>query len=156
MSEKKEEKLWPIQKILSYLPECKVTERDVVPKNWGIFDNQRHFFKVGEVAVYDNEKNGEEGFLAETVKLLYIQQNKKLSLHYHAKKIEIFYLVKGSLKLELWKNGMRYICIMSERDCIKIPPHLIHQMTGLDTENILLEVSTQDMPEDSYRVIKGD
>ncbi len=92
----------------------------------------------------------------QTVKALYFNKGKKCSLHYHQSKFEIFYLLFGSLAVDLIWNAKEYSVLMKPGDSLLIERNLIHQMTGIDDVNILLEISTQDFPDDSYRIKKGD
>ena len=42
-----------------------------------------------------------------------------------------------------------------ERECMDIPPGLVHQMEALE-DSELYEFSTQHFESDSYRLVKGD
>ena len=153
--------------------ETKISPRIVVKKGWapkngnkisGIFSNKqfsKNEDKIGEIFVYhknhpwiNNAIN--PNFEVGTVKLLYFEKGKKCSLHTHVKKSEIFHLVKGNLNLTLIKDGQKETSVLLEGQSCFIRPGMIHQMTGLDEENILLEISTLDEEEDSYRIEKGD
>lgn len=135
------------------IEQCKTKETTFVKKGWGnLFISGE---RTGEMFAWDKEQDGD--FEVGTVKLLYIARNKKLSRHYHKNKSEFFIMVSGTCLIELWDETSeikRYIVGTSQR--IFVPPGLQHRMTGLDENNILLEVSTKDDPEDSYRVEKGD
>ena len=158
---------------------CKLRPREYIKKGWGMKLKKANppFIRkgahlhdpeedlVGEVFVYHTSnptpfKNPYEGrnpqFKVETVKVLYIAQDKKLSLHFHREKIEIFYLVKGRLEITLVSDGQEEIFEIHEGDSLFLPACVVHQMKGLEEENILLEVSTEDSPQDSYRIQKGD
>lgn len=139
----------------SIMPETRIGERKKILKGWGIDG-------IGETCVYDRVHNGSEDFRAETVKLLHFSKGKKCSLHSHREKFEIFYIVYGSFLLRIVgkfpdnKSNCEFLVVLKKGDSISIPQNLEHQMQGLEEENILLEVSTQDKPEDSYRTEKGD
>ena len=91
------------------------------------------------------------------------------SAHLHRIKDELFYIHSGKIKL-LWTDDKYTIedmkkvgfvrgnvnqIILRQGDNFHIPPGRLHQMIALeDTE--LFEFSTQDFPEDSIRIIKGD
>lgn len=117
-------------------------------KGWGR-EFYAHSHGDGVSAFYQNDN-------VETVKVLYFEKNKKCSLHYHQDKFEVFYMLHGSLMLELVWNGQHYFVEMIVGDYLTVPRNLIHQMTGLEETNILLEISTQDRDRDSYRISKGD
>lgn len=123
----------------------------LIPKGWGgkTEMNGRVEGSVGEV-IFDPP------FKIETTKLLYFAQGRRLSKHFHVQKSEIFYLVSGCLEVRLWdKDAEEHQIMMIPGDSLLIPPGLIHQMYG-EEESILLEVSTFDSLEDSYRIEKGD
>lgn len=131
---------------------CFLGGRKVVEKGWGgtTIDGR----KIGEVFVYHNPVV--EGFPVGTVKLLFIEQSKKLSLHFHIQKTEIFYCVCGEVEVTLIKDGETKIVTMKQHDAMIILPGMIHSMCGIGEQNILLEVSTLDYSCDSYRISKGD
>lgn len=123
-----------------------------IKKGWG-----RSYDKVGEIFAYHTDQE-EKKIDVETVKLLYMAENKKLSRHYHQLKDEFFFCVKGIFFVELWdSNGEElHQFFLKEEDRVFIPKFLQHRMTGKSHENILLEVSTKDFSDDSYRIEKGD
>lgn len=126
------------------------------PDNGYISRDYTEKYNIGEVFVYHEpfEKNKID---VKTVKLLYIAKGKRLSRHYHVEKSEFFHLVKGELKIELWdKNGKLKEFNLFENEKMFVPTGQQHRMTGVGEENILLEVSTLDSPDDSYRIEKGD
>lgn len=140
---------------LSVTPEGNVPSQVITPdvlcieKGWG-----RKEDKLGEYFAYHGH---EHPIPVETVKILYFARDKRLSRHYHVKKSEYFVLIKGALQIEIWTgDGTRHAFIMNELDRIFIKPGCQHRMTGLEEENILLEISTIDTPNDSYRIEKGD
>jgi len=157
---------------------CAIAPRIFIEKGWGVklrksappftqterLKNHTSDDLVGEVFVYHKDHPGSDGihshfnpvFEVGTVKLLYVAKNKKLSLHFHKEKEEIFYMVKGALSVTLISDGKKDVIKFEEGDTLYIPPCMVHQMKGLQKENILLEVSTKDEKIDSYRIEKGD
>lgn len=159
---------------------CLINPRVFIKKGWGIQlkqaptppfinnkgEDRKEEDLVGEVFVYHADKNPtpfnhtyfrhEPELGVKTVKVLYIAKDKKVSLHFHIKKREIFFLIKGSLEVVLISDGIKETFPLNEGDTLFIAPGMIHQMKGLEEENILLEVSSKDMASDSYRVEKGD
>lgn len=91
-------------------------------------------------------------------KILHFKKGKKCSFHVHFVKDETFRLAKGRMILrtgldeELAKADWQ---MLEVGDIYHIPVGLIHQMEALE-DSELYEFSTQDFPEDSYRIIKGD
>jgi len=135
-------------------------KRVCVNKGWGMTLPYNPGL-TGEVFVYHEELDGNNlkhpKFDVRTVKLLYVCQNKKGSLHFHKNKEEIFFCVKGSFEIKIVsKNAVVDYFKLEEGDSISIPPLTIHQIKGEGYINILLEVSTLDSPDDSYRIKKGD
>jgi len=132
-----------------------------VKKGWGY--KLKHFFSagskvlsnIGEVFVY-HKPDHQEILTPETVKILYIDKNKTLSTHFHVKKTEIFYCVHGCFKITLISDGETKTFRFNQGQSMLIRPGMVHAIAGLDDKNILLEVSTLDTPEDSYRIKKGD
>lgn len=92
----------------------------------------------------------------DTVKVLYFEKGKKCSLHYHSSKFEIFVMLIGALDVNLVYDACSYSFVLREGENFVVPQNLIHQMTGLNDVNILLELSTKDRAEDSYRIQRGD
>lgn len=137
----------------------KLRKRDMIPKGWGAFIDKSDFSKIGEILVWHNKyrfMSPQEDFEVGTVKLLYIEKDKKFSLHFHVKKTEIFYCIKGSFLVRLIADGEEENILFEPGESMLILPGMVHQMTGLEEENILLEVSTVDKKYDSYRIQKGD
>ena len=79
-------------------------------------------------------------------KLLIIHKGYRCSIHYHKKKDETFYLVKGKILMEI--NGQPRV--MKPGDKQYIAPGTKHRFTGLE-ESELIEFSTHHEEEDSYR-----
>jgi len=91
-------------------------------------------------------------------KLLYFDQGKRCSWHYHKIKDEVFYVQSGKILVKYsTDDDYRYAqeIILEPGDNFHVYTGLRHQMIALeDTE--LFEFSTQHFDEDSYRLMKGD
>ncbi len=91
-------------------------------------------------------------------KILHFHKGKKCSFHYHKLKDETFYIQSGELEVRYGFYDditMTSTKVLKAGDIFYVPVGLRHQMTAIqDTD--MFEFSTQDFPEDSYRVIKGD
>lgn len=134
-------------------------DREVVYKGWGGFRKKGIPQSIGEVFAWHNPIDGKyppTNFQVGTVKVLYIEKNKKLSLHFHLEKTELFYMVEGSLEVVLVADGIEEKVFFEKGDAMIIEPGMVHSMKGLEENNILLEVSTVDYKYDSYRIKKGD
>ena len=135
-------------------PACSlVANAEVIEKGWG-----RSVDGVGEVFAYHEPQEWERQKLhVQTVKILHIAKGKRLSRHFHLNKREYFIDAHGSLLVELWdRNGVLTEVEMRTDSRLIIEPGQQHRMTGLEDENVLVEVSTLDEENDSYRVEKGD
>lgn len=130
---------------------CFCGPEHVIKKGWGKeeflfhphYENPKHLHDLGEV---------------ETVKLLHFEKNKKLSLHFHLAKNEYFRMLVGTVYVELvdLQREEMYNFDLKEGQKIFIPAGMLHRMTGMEEKNILIEISSLDKSEDSYRLIKGD
>jgi len=91
-------------------------------------------------------------------KLLYFNEGKRCSLHYHERKKETFYLQSGKLECTFYHLDhpeIKNTVILEAGDSKKIPRRLVHQMIALE-DTVLFEFSTQHFDEDSIRLQKGD
>jgi mannose-6-phosphate isomerase-like protein (cupin superfamily) len=84
-------------------------------------------------------------------KILYLSKGYRCSIHHHQKKDEVFYILKGKVLLEA--GGKSYA--MEVGDAIRIIPYLKHRFTGITYAEIL-EFSTHDHPDDSYRTTQSE
>ena len=98
-------------------------------------------------------------------KLLYFEEGKACSLHYHKLKTETFYLESGLMECRFFdikdvdaelKNVRGLWTVMEPGDVKEIHPGLVHQMRAITGPARLFEFSTQHFDDDSYRLIKGD
>jgi quercetin dioxygenase-like cupin family protein len=91
-------------------------------------------------------------------KLLFFQEGKKCSFHYHKLKDETFYLQSGELIVRYSDGddlGKAEEITLKKGDSFYVYPGLRHQMEAL-SDSELFEFSTQHFDEDSYRIVKGD
>ena len=109
-------------------------------------------------------------------KELVLYKDKKCSVHYHKVKKETFYVVSGSMIVDLYshpftvegdldqtvdtliRNGglATKSHYMETGDSLLINPQTPHRFTGLAEETRFMEFSTQHFEEDSYRMWPGD
>ena len=93
-----------------------------------------------------------------SVKLLFFDEGKRCSWHYHNLKDETFYLQSGRILLYYGDSddlAKANDCILEPGDKFHIYRGLRHQMIAVESSE-LFEFSTEHFDEDSYRVIKGD
>ncbi len=78
-------------------------------------------------------------------KILYVETGRRLSLHFHRRKEETFYLLSGRLHLEREAaDGQMEHHVLAAGQVIHIPPGRKHRMRALEACQIL-EVSTADL-----------
>ena len=91
-------------------------------------------------------------------KLLFFDQGKECSWHYHKLKDETFYLQSGRILLYYGDSddlAEANDIVLEPGDKFHIHRGLRHQMIAVEPSE-LFEFSTQHFEDDSYRVIKGD
>lgn len=87
------------------------------------------------------------------LKVLYVKEKLPLGNHYHLKKDEIFYLLKGKGTVVLTTDKTYSRQWMFEGECILVPRGTIHTFT-LYPGSILLEAATEPYdPVDEIRAI---
>ena len=84
-------------------------------------------------------------------KLLFVRAGEALSLQYHERKDESWYVEKGRAKLEVGAvDDERDIVEIGPGDAFHFPPGTVHRVTALD-DTLILEVSTPEL-EDVVRL----
>lgn len=113
-------------------------ETQETPKGWG-----------KEVQICNNELY--------CGKFLHFNAGAKFSAHFHDKKNESFYVLKGRIRfIHIGSgNALRYSRVMEVGDVVDIPRLCVHQVEALE-ESVVIEVSTTHQDSDSYRVAPGD
>ncbi len=90
-------------------------------------------------------------------KILFFNKGATFSSHFHVKKLETFYCLKGYLKVEGINTTDATPCVMFLRkgEILNVPRLAIHKITALE-ESEIVEFSTHHDDSDSYRVAPGD
>ena len=91
-------------------------------------------------------------------KLLFFNEGKQCSWHYHKLKDEVFYLQSGRLLVRYGEEEditKAKETILEPGDSFYVYTGLRHQMYAIQ-DSELFEFSTQHFDEDSYRIQKGD
>ncbi|MBW1723684.1 MAG: cupin domain-containing protein [Deltaproteobacteria bacterium] len=90
-------------------------------------------------------------------KIMYVLPHARSSIHKHAKKDELFYVLKGPILFEVGKNIRRRREIVAhEGTIIHVPPNTWHRFTNFGSGvTQFLEASTHDDPNDSRRATKS-
>lgn len=99
------------------------------------------FDEIGETEfwIVNEEKAGYCG------KFLFVQDGQTCPYHYHNRKHETFFLVKGTLKLEI--DGEEKM--LDEGETLLLPPGTAHSFTGVGP-TLLLEVSMPSRRGDNF------
>jgi|TARA_B100001094_G_scaffold78181_1_gene74471 mannose-6-phosphate isomerase-like protein (cupin superfamily) len=82
----------------------------------------------------------------------------KFSMHFHKEKDETWFVNSGRFEVK-WidtKDAMLYSKELTPGDTWHNPPLQPHQLTCLEANSSISEVSTADSVEDNYRIIPGD
>ncbi len=91
------------------------------------------------------------------LKLLVFDGKNEGSMHFHSKKHETFYVLEGNFKIQYinTQNADEKEITLFRGESLVIPPNNPHRIICLD-KGIIIEGSSPDYPEDSFRVAKGD
>jgi mannose-6-phosphate isomerase-like protein (cupin superfamily) len=92
------------------------------------------------------------------IKKLHVNKDKQCSMHYHAKKEEVFYVRYGMIEIETidTKTGKLYRSIFCTDAMIHIKQNVPHRFRAVSDDAVLIEFSTHHEDSDSYRVQSGD
>ena len=82
-------------------------------------------------------------------KVIFIKKGESLSYQYHNKKEETIYIINGPMKLDIG-GGKDYI-VLNDGDSYKIPPLEKHRFSSIDSDVMLVEVSSYH-PDDVVRI----
>jgi len=89
-------------------------------------------------------------------RILTVEEGKKSSYHYHLKKNETFYVLDGTLEIDLSFDLHSKSTVLRKGECIDIPRYVLHRFKG-KTNVTVLEISTYDDGEDDIiRCEPGD
>lgn len=91
-----------------------------------------------------------------TLKRLVLNKGFRCSLHYHQIKDETFYIEKGHVIIQIKVQDTLKEEYKEAGDIIRIKPCVAHRFWTLDEQSSILEVSTKDIEEDSYRLIPSE
>lgn len=84
-------------------------------------------------------------------KFLHLKKDFKCSYHCHKIKTETFYVLSGSVLMKYGSEKNYSYKELEKGDSMLVLPGLYHSFIGLE-DAIILEVSTQDFKDDSYRL----
>ena len=86
--------------------------------------------------------------------LVFPKEGSNFSMHYHMIKNETWYVQKGSFQFDWIDTQLAKLqrTILNEGDVVYIEKGKPHQLTALNDDSIILEVSTEHFNSDSYRI----
>lgn len=90
-------------------------------------------------------------------KILRYNKDATSSFHFHVSKTETFFILRGKVLLS-WTNplnGKIEQNTVESGKCIHLNRGTTHQITAVE-ETDIMEISSYDMPEDTYRIQPGD
>ena len=90
--------------------------------------------------------------------LVFPKEGNNFSMHYHMIKNETWYVQEGKFQYD-WidtKNAKLHRTIIKEGDVIYVEKGKPHQLTALENNSIVFEVSTEHFDDDSYRVYRDN
>lgn len=86
------------------------------------------------------------------LKYLVFDKGASFSYHYHKIKKELWHCLMGKFKCLLTtEDGNDIFRYFHKGNILELPPHTIHQLYAIEN-SIIVEVSTTDFKEDSYRL----
>jgi len=106
------------------------------PLHFGLND----FYRIGEIE-FNINNDVEHGYCG---KFIFMFKGQTCPMHYHKRKHETFFIVKGRIRMEL---GGR-VFIMEQGDRTIVEPYTKHQFTALE-DSLILESSMPDLIDDS-------
>lgn len=87
-----------------------------------------------------------------TVKMVYVDGDKRLSLQYHGKRSEFWKVVKGPVKVQLGEE----VRTLQTGDSITIPEKAVHRLMGAGVDAVILEISKGEFEESDIVRLEDD
>jgi mannose-6-phosphate isomerase-like protein (cupin superfamily) len=87
-----------------------------------------------------------------TVKLVYVDGDKRLSLQYHNNRSEFWKVVKGPVKVQVGEDTK----LLQTGDSTTIPKKAVHRLIGAGTDAVILEISTGHFDESDITRLEDD
>jgi mannose-6-phosphate isomerase len=87
-----------------------------------------------------------------TVKLVYLDGDKRLSLQYHNNRTEFWKVIRGPVKVQIGNDTK----MLQTGESIIIPKKAIHRLIGVGTDSIILEISTGEFDETDIVRLEDD
>jgi mannose-6-phosphate isomerase len=87
-----------------------------------------------------------------TVKLVYLDGDKRLSLQYHNNRSEFWKVIKGPIRVQLGSDTKT----LQTGESVTIPAKTIHRLIGAGTDAVVLEISTGEFDEGDIVRLEDD
>ena len=87
-----------------------------------------------------------------TVKMVYLDGDKRLSLQYHNSRSEFWKVIKGPVKVQLHDD----VKVLQTGDSITIPNKAVHRLMGAGSDAIILEISMGEFDESDIVRLEDD
>lgn len=87
-----------------------------------------------------------------TVKLVYLDGDKRLSLQYHNNRSEFWKVIKGPVKVQLGNDTKT----LKTGESVTIPKKMTHRLIGAGADAIVLEISTGEFDEGDIVRLEDD
>jgi len=87
-----------------------------------------------------------------TVKLVYVDSDKRLSLQYHNNRSEFWKVIKGPVRVQVGEEKK----LLETGESITIPKGTVHRLEGAGTDAVILEISKGDFDETDIVRIQDD
>ena len=84
-------------------------------------------------------------------KIIHLNKGYESSLHYHKNKSETFYILNGSMWIEIVGVGYKGSFCLKEGEIIDIPAGVWHKFSGYGSDCEFIEFSTHHEDEDTIR-----
>lgn len=89
--------------------------------------------------------------------LVFTNSGSAFSMHYHMLKNETWYVQEGSFKFDWIDTETTEKCstTLGNGDVVYVEKGLPHQLTALEDNSVVFEVSTEHFDNDSYRIYRN-
>ena len=87
-----------------------------------------------------------------TVKLVYLDGDKRLSLQYHNNRSEFWKVIRGPVRVQLGGDTQS----LQTGETITIPKKAVHRLIGAGTDAVVLEISTGEFDEGDIVRLEDD
>ena len=87
-----------------------------------------------------------------TVKIVYLDGDKRLSLQYHNNRSEFWKVIKGPVKVQLGDE----VKLLQTGETITIPKKAVHRLIGAGVDGMILEISTGEFDESDIVRLEDD